>query len=260
MSDDLVSIIMPSHNCGQFVGDAIRSIINQTYTNWELLVVDDCSEDDTQSVVQSFRDPRIRYLRNEERQGAALTRNRALREAKGCWMAFLDSDDLWFPDKLEHQIRFMEEHNYHFTYTDYVEIDVQGRETGVHVTGPKHINKWGMWAFCWPGCLTVMYDAKHVGLIQIRDIRRNNDYDMWLKVINKADCYLLKENLAQYRRGRKGSVSTQQYVTLIKWHYLLFRVAEQKSVFTSVILTCRNLFYGVVKKLLYVHAYTSESR
>ena len=103
----LVSIIMPSWNTAKFIGETIQSVKNQTYTNWELLIVDDCSTDNTDEIVASFKDDRIRYFHNEKNSGAALTRNKALREAKGEWIAFLDSDDLWAPTKLEHQINFM---------------------------------------------------------------------------------------------------------------------------------------------------------
>lgn len=95
MVDGLVSIIMPSWNTGKFIKESIQSVINQTYTNWELIIVDDCSNDNTDKIVDLFNDKRIRYFKNTRNIGAALTRNRALREARGEWIAFLDSDDLW---------------------------------------------------------------------------------------------------------------------------------------------------------------------
>lgn len=119
MMDNLVSIIMPSWNTAQFIAESIQSVINQTYKNWELLIVDDCSTDDTDNIVEPFlTDARIKYFKNEKNSGAALTRNRAMREAKGEWIAFLDSDDLWMPEKLEKQIRFMNEHNYTLSFTE----------------------------------------------------------------------------------------------------------------------------------------------
>lgn len=250
--NDLVSIVMPSYNTAEYIADSIRSVLAQTYPNWELLIVDDCSTDETDVIVASFDDPRIRYFKNEKNGGAAVSRNRALREAKGKWIAFLDSDDLWMPDKLEKQIGFMETNGYRFSYTCYGEINERSEPTGVHVSGPKKITRKRMYDFCWPGCLTVMYDAEAVGLIQIADIKKNNDYAMWLKVCRKATCYLLAEELARYRRGRVGSISTHGYRTLVKWHYRLFREAEQKSRWSACLHTCRNLFYGIVKKIVYV--------
>ena len=108
MNEELVSIIMPSYNTAKYIAESIKSVQAQTYKNWELLIVDDCSSDDTDDVVRPFlSDERIKYLKNEKNSGAALTRNKALREAKGKWIAFLDSDDLWHPNKLEKQIEFM---------------------------------------------------------------------------------------------------------------------------------------------------------
>lgn len=104
-------------------------------------------------------------------------------------------------------------------------MDYDSRETGVEIHGPMHVSKLGMFAFCWPGRLTVMYNREAVGLVQIADIKKNNDYAMWLKVCRKADCHLLDEVLAKYRRGRVGSVSTHSYGTMIRWHYKLWHEA-----------------------------------
>ena len=244
---------MPSYNTGKYIEETINSIVSQSYTNWELIIVDDCSTDNTDDVVVRFlSDERIRYLKNEKNSGAAVSRNRALREAKGKWIAFLDSDDLWKPDKLKKQITFMENNKYHFSYTNYIEIDENSIPNGRKVTGPKRITKRGMFNYCWPGCLTVMYDAEKIGLIQIEDIKKNNDYAMWLKVCKKAVCYLLDEELACYRKGRIGSISTHSYATLIKWHYNLFRVAEKESYLLAGLNTVRNLFFGGYKKIKYV--------
>lgn len=250
---DLVSIIMPSYNTAQYIGATIKSVLNQTYTNWELIIVDDCSTDNTDEVVKKYlNDKRIKYLKNEQNSGAAISRNRALRAARGQWIAFLDSDDLWMPEKLEKQICFMKEKGYFFSYTDYEEINAEGNRTGTFVTGSKKITRTGMYNYCWPGCLTVMYDATKVGLIQISDIKKNNDYAMWLKVCKKADCYLLDECLGQYRKGRVGSVSTHSIKTMIGWHYRLFHEAENMGIFPSLFNTGRNLIFGFYKKKRYV--------
>ena len=250
--NDLVSIIMPSYNTAQYIGESIRSVLRQTYQNWELIIVDDCSEDHPEEIIGSFNDSRIRCFRNEKNSGAAESRNRALREAKGRWIAFLDSDDLWLPEKLEKQVAFMQEKGCSFSYTEYMEINMDGEDTGVYVSGPRRITRNGMYRFCWPGCLTVMYDRNVIGLIQIMDIRKNNDYAMWLKVCKLADCYLYQECLAKYRRGRKGSVSTHSIKTMIRWHYKLFREAEGEGKLLSMFHTCRNMLYGFYKKIRYV--------
>ncbi len=248
----LVSIITPTYNCARFIAETIESVQAQTYQDWEMIISEDCSTDNTYEVIRPFieQDARIKYICNEKSSGAAITRNNALRVAKGRWIAFLDSDDLWLPEKLEKQVRFMEENGYAFSYTRYEEMDGQAHLLGINVAGPKKITKCGMYSYCWPGCLTVMYDADRVGLIQIEDIKKNNDYAIWLKVIQKTDCYLLDESLATYRR-RSGSVSSHSYWVLIKWHYRLFREADRRSVIASSLLTLLNLCCGVWKKVFY---------
>lgn len=274
---ELVSIVMPSYNTGRFIAESIRSVMAQTYTNWELIIVDDCSTDNTKEILSLHclceersdeaihNGCKIRVLQNVTNSGAAVSRNLALREARGKYIAFLDSDDLWAPDKLEKQIRFMEENGYDFTYTKYNEIDENGSALGVVVGGPAHIGKTGMFNYCWPGCLTVMYNRKVVGDIQIADIKKNNDYAMWLKIISKAKCHLLPEVLASYRK-RTGSIShdchsersvaksknLNRYLSLVKWHYKLYRKAECLNPISSLWITFRNLFFGVWKKMKYV--------
>ncbi len=250
--NDLVSIIMPSYNTAKFIPETIESVLAQTYANWELIIVDDCSADNTDEAVKPFlSDTRIHYIKNEKNSGAAVSRNRALREAKGKWIAFLDSDDLWMPDKLKKQIAFMETNGYRFSYTNYIEIDEKSNPNGKSITGPRKITKHRMYDYCWMGCLTVMYNAEFVGLVQVEDIKKNNDYAMWLKACKKADCYLLDEVLAKYRK-RSGSISNHGYTKLIKWHYKLYREAEKKNSVVSAVLTIRNLFWGVWKKIKYV--------
>ena len=241
---------MPSYNTAKFIKETIESVLAQTYGNWELIIVDDCSTDNTDEIIKSLKDSRIHYYKNQKNSGAAVSRNKALREAKGKWIAFLDSDDIWYPKKLEKQISFMKDSGYNFSYTNYNIIDEKSTSVGKFVTGPKKITKAGMYAYCWPGCLTVMYNADYVGLIQIEDIRKNNDYAMWLKVCKKTECFLLEEELASYRK-RAGSISRHGYFKLIKWHYKLFREAEKMSVLSSVSLTVINLFFGFYKKINY---------
>lgn len=247
----LTSIVMPSYNTGKFIGETIQSVINQTYAYWELLIVDDCSSDDTDAIVASFSDPRIRYLKNKKNSGAAVSRNWALREARGEWIAFLDSDDLWYPEKLEKQIKFMKENQYFFTCTGRDTIDEESKQIGEYTRSPKHVGKIGMKLYCWPGSSSVMYHAPTVGLIQIADLKKNNDYAMWLKVIKKTDFYYLDECLESYR-VRSGSISHDKLKKLIHSHYLLWRVGEGQSKGLSVFWTCVNMIGGIVKKVVYV--------
>ncbi len=248
----MVSIITPAYNSERFIAETIKSVLNQTYTDWELIIVDDCSTDKTSEIVLSFQkeETRIIYIKNETNKGSAISRNIALRNAKGKWIAFLDSDDVWHPEKLERQIEFMLKNNYNFSYTDYCEIDENSKENGKSVSGPKIIGKNKMLAYCWPGCLTVMYNADFVGLMQTCDIKINEEYALWIKIAKMTNCYLLNENLAKYRR-HSDSLSSQSYLKLIKWHYIMFRKSENKNVIFSLILTLGNIIFGIYKKIVY---------
>ena len=250
--DGLVSIIMPSWNTEKYIAETIQSVIDQTYTNWELLIVDDCSSDNTDEIVTSFKDDRIKYYHNKKNLGAALTRNKALREAQGEWIAFLDSDDLWMPEKLEHQIGFMKKNNYTLSFTEYEKIDEKSRPLNIYVSGPEKVNKHKMYNYDYIGQLTMMYSAKEFGLIQIKDIKKNNDYAIRLQLYKKnGTCaYLLKENLAKYR-VRKVSISHDKFRKNFKSHYDLFHLCDEKSVVVSMWYACWNMFYGILKKKIY---------
>ena len=253
MIDNLVSIIMPSWNTGKFIAESIQCVVDQTYSNWELLIVDDCSTDNTDEVVKPFlSDTRIKYFKNEKNSGAALTRNRAMREAQGEWIAFLDSDDLWTADKLEKQVAFMKENGYSLSYTEYEKIDEEGKPLNIYVSGPRVVNKRKMYNYDYIGQLTMMYSAKHFGLIQIKDIKKNNDYAIRLQLYKKAgtEAYLLKENLAKYRI-RKVSISHDKFKKKLKSHYDLFHYCDEKPALIAAWYTCWNMWFGIWKKVNY---------
>lgn len=276
MVPGLVSVIMPSYNTGRFIAESIGSVLAQTYTNWELLIVDDASTDNTDEVVQrviqsvankvchpersasvvegsSTEEPyqRIRYIKNDRNRGAAYSRNLALREANGEWIAFLDSDDLWLPEKLEKQLKFMNDNGYKFSGTGRVHIDEDDNPLNRYIRSPHHVGKLGMFLYCWPGCLTVIYHAPTVGLVQIADLKKNNDYAIWLKVVKKCDFYAFDEVLSKYR-VRKKSISHDSFKKLVKSHYDLFRVGESMNPVSSFVFACLNMLFGAWKKIKYV--------
>lgn len=248
----LVSIIMPSYNTANFISDSIKSVQAQTYTNWELLIVDDCSTDNSIDVIRSFHDHRIILLQNEKNSGAAISRNRALREAKGKWIAFLDSDDLWLPEKLERQIKFMTDNDYALTFTDY-RICLNGKWLPYINTAPDVIDKRKMYDYCFFSTITVMYDRERIGLIQIPDLRKNNDYAMWLQATQKSNAYRLPECLSYYIK-HDDSISSGNKIKLIKWHYKLFRDGLGKNPLVSALLTSNNIVHGIWKKVRYKKA------
>ena len=157
--DELVSIIMPSFNTGKYITETIESVLAQSYKNWELIIVDDCSSDNTDEIVSTYlSDDRIHYLKNEKNSGAAFSRNIALRKAKGKWIAFLDSDDLWLPEKLELQLAYMKKNNYAFSYTDY-RTCLNGKWLPYINTAPDCINKRKLYNWCYFSTITVMSDS-----------------------------------------------------------------------------------------------------
>lgn len=252
MIEGMVSIIMPSWNTGRLIAESIQSVIDQTYPNWELLIVDDCSTDNTDEVVGKFHDERIRYFHNERNSGAALTRNHALQKARGEWIAFLDSDDLWMPEKLEHQLNFMKENHYVLSYTEYEKIDEESQPLNIYVSGPEKVSRRRMYHYDYIGQLTMMYSAKYFGQVQIKDIKKNNDYAIRLQLYKKPDtcAYLLKEDLAKYR-VRKNSISHDKFRKKFKSHYDLFHLCDEKSALVAIWFACWNMWYGVWKKIKY---------
>ncbi len=247
--NDLVSIIMPCYNNAAYIEGAVRSVLAQTYPHWELLIVDDCSTDGSPELLRAFSDPRIHVWRNETNSGAAVSRNRALREARGRWVAFLDSDDQWHPEKLEKQIAFMEAGGYVFSCTDY-RICLNGVWQPWICTGPELVDKRKLYDYCYFSTITVMYDREKVGLVQIADLKKNNDYAMWFQVIEHGPCHRLPECLSYYIK-HDDSISSGSKWKLIKYHYLLFREGLGKGPLLSWILTANNLVHGVIKKFRY---------
>ena len=250
MDNGLVSIIMPSYNTAKYITNSIESVLNQTYKNWELIIIDDCSTDNTDEIIKKYNsENRIKYIKNEKNSGAAISRNRGLKEAKGKWIAFLDSDDLWNEEKLEKQIRFMLDNNYAFTFTDY-NIQLNGEWLPYIYTAPNVVTKRKMYNYCYFSTITVMWDREKIGLIQIEDLRKNNDYAMWLKAIEKSNAYRLPECLSSYIK-HEDSISSGSKLKLIKWHYLLFKKGMNKSALMSILFTLNNMIHGVIKKIVY---------
>lgn len=251
--NDLVSIIMLSHEDGKYVKETVESVLAQTYQNWELLFVDDNSQDDTigQMMKLKGKDKRFNISRSVYYKGTSYLRNKALEQAKGRWIAFLDVGDVWDPEKLEKQIRFMEENGYAFSYTKYGVMNEHSQKRNVVIGGKAHIDYKEMRKCCWPSYLTVMYDASKVGKMQVRNLGKNNDYALWLNVCEKVDCHLLDENLATLRT--EWSIWGKIILTnKFKWRYDCFRVEEDLGPVTASLFAIRNGFYGLVKWFRYV--------
>lgn len=241
----LVSIIMPTYNCGPFIKESIESIINQTYSNWELIIVDDCSKDNTEEVVKSINDSRIKYNKLTENSGAAKARTIAMKKASGNYIAFLDSDDLWYKDKLEKQIKFMEQNNYCFTCTQYEQIDEKSNLLNKTIKTVKKANYNRILLDCPIGNSSVMYNVDKLGKFEVPNIRKRNDDALWLQIIKKAKyIYGMNETLMQYR-VRKNSISSNK-LSLVKYHWQLYRKIEHLSIARSIFHIC---YWGIIKIL-----------
>lgn len=247
MKSPLVSIITPNYNCEEFINNTIESVLGQTYKNWELLIIDDCSKDKSIDKVQEFikKDSRIKLIKMKMNSGAALCRNKGIEFAKGKYIAFLDSDDIWLSKKLEKQIDFMEKNNIDFTYSQYTHMDENGNSLKVKARVPEKISYKKMLFHCYTGCLTVVYNQESLGKIYGPDISKSNDYGLFLQVLKKSKkARGIKENLAYYRI-RKNSISRNKWKKIEPHLYLLNKV-ENINIFTSLFLIFTNV---LIKKI-----------
>lgn len=222
-SQDLVSIIMPTYNCGDYVCESIRSVQTQTYQNWELLITDDSSQDDTASVIRKLaeNDSRIRIFCLPDNAGAGVARNNSMKEAKGRYIAFLDGDDMWMPTKLEKQIRFMEERCGALSYTSYLTCNQKGKVKGI-VISPKKQTLLNSLCDNKIGFSTVIYDSQKLGKIYLPDLRKRQDWGMIMRVLSRCKvAYGMKEPLGYYRTGQ-NSLSKKK-TRLIKYQIAVYR-------------------------------------
>lgn len=241
----LISIITPTYNCAQFIVETIKSVINQTYTNWEMIIVDDASNDNTEEVVKSIKDERIKYIRLKENSGAATARNIAMENASGKFMAFLDSDDIWIKDKLEKQVKFMIDNNYNFTCTAYEKMNEKGDSLNKVFKPKKKADYNRILLDCPVGNSTVMYNVSNLGKFQVPNIRKRNDDALWLQILKKEKfIYGMPDILMKYRI-RNNSISSNK-LSLVKYHWYLYRKIEHLSVIRSVFHIC---WWGIIKIL-----------
>lgn len=235
----LVSIITPTYNCGRFIGETIESVLKQTYQNWEMIIVDDCSADNTKEVVERYmkRESRIKYYLLKENSGAAVARTKAMELATGKYMAFLDSDDLWTEDKLERQIYFMETNAYTFVCATYEQIDEESIPLNKTIKTVQKTDYNRLLLDCPVGNSSVMYNVEKLGKFQVPNIRKRNDDALWLQILKKEKyIYGMQDILMKYR-VRNKSISSNK-VDLIKYHWKLYREIEKLSVIRSVFHIC----------------------
>jgi len=234
MNNKLVSIITANYNCEKFLNDTIKSVLAQTYNHWEMIIVDDMSTDFSVKIINQFieQDNRIKLIKLKINSGAAVARNRAIEEAEGRYIAFLDSDDLWLPNKLESQLNFMQKNNYAFTYTDYNLISEDNIRYGDTFQAKRESTYNDLLKTCSIGCLTVIYDTKILGKVFMPLILRRQDYGLWLKILKSIDkAYCLSEPLSIYRT-RNGSISSNK-IKASTFQWKIYREVENINIFKS---------------------------
>lgn len=220
----LVSIITPSYNCADFIERTILSVQKQTYTNWEMLITDDCSKDNSVEIIKKIatRDSRIKLFQLARNSGAGIARNNSIEQAQGKYIAFLDSDDMWMPEKLDKQIAFMEEKQCFFSYTSYMTIDGEDRQTGIVLAPNRHTfaqNKRDSKV----GFSTAMYNQEKLGKIFMPTIRKRQDWGLCMRILRVCKvAYGIKQPLAFYRKGH-ASLSKNK-LSLVEYNVAAYKI------------------------------------
>ena len=240
---------MPAFNAASVVAASIRSVVAQGYVDWELIVVDDHSSDDTAPAVQALaaEDGRIRLIRLPENGGPAVARNTAIAAARGRYLAFLDSDDVWLPSKLARQLEFMRKTGAAFSYGAYYKIDADGRRCG-RVDVPARTTYRRLLKTNVIGCLTAMYDTAVLGRVFMPGIRKGQDYGLWLELLKRVDCaYGMSEPLAEYR-VQAGSISSDKLESSL-WVWRVYRQVERLSLPRAAYYFAHYAFHGLQDRL-----------
>ncbi len=250
---ELVSIITPSFNSEKFIAETIRSVQNQTYQNWEMIIVDDCSSDETVSIVEYIanNDSRIKVYKLEKNSGTGIARNTALDKASGKYIAFLDADDLWKPEKLEIQINFLKNNNLPFTFSFYDCINEQGKELNKRVEAPNNLSYRQLFFCNYVGNLTGIYDVNYFGKIAISSIRKRQDWMLWLTILKKIkSAKPIPESLAFYRI-RENSISASK-LNLLKHNFAVYRRFHGFNLVLSLLCMTGFLFTQLLIKPRYI--------
>jgi teichuronic acid biosynthesis glycosyltransferase TuaG len=249
MNSDLVSIITPLYNAGLFIAEAYKSVVNQTYTNWEWIIVDDRSTDNSFEIINKLaeNESRIIISQNPVNSGSGVTRNKAIEIAKGSIIAFLDSDDTWHPEKLERHVSFMNKNNAAFSHTSYGYIDESGNKikNTFHVSA-KPVSYYDLLKRTEISCLTAMYNAEKIGKFYMSEHKRKQDYALWLSILKSGvNSYGLDEELAYYRQ-RKGSATSAKYKLILK-HFSFLKETQQMNYAQAAYYTSYWLINGFVR-------------
>lgn len=246
----LVSIIMPCYNSRQYINYSIESVIKQTYSNWELIIIDDCSTDNSNEIINSFceKDNRIRYLKTDFPSGSpTIPRNLGIENSSGRFIAFLDSDDLWNENKLENQIYLFNDDLVAIVFSNYEKISENGLSNSRNVIAPNLINYKQLLYGNVIACCTCIVDTSKSGKLKFNN-QGHEDYALWLEILGKG--FYAKNSglvLASYR-VRESSISSNKLKVII-WVYIIFRKNEKLSILSSLYFTLTTLSKSFIKYL-----------
>ena len=247
--ENKVSIITPNFNGAKYIEKAINSVIKQTYMNWELLIIDDCSTDESIKIISKYllKEPRIKLIRNNENVGPALSRNKGIEKADGRYIAFLDSDDVWYENKLSKQIKFIRENNCGLVYSSYDKINDADQRIG-QFNAPSKVSYRDTLKTCSIGCLTALYDTKILGkrFMPTEVGKEREDFVLWLNILKSTKfAFGISEKLAQYRVHDK-SISNNKF-NIIGKQWKVYRDCENLNVLKSIYYFINYLIRGFIK-------------
>lgn len=253
MKIDLVSIITPTYNSANFILAAIKSVREQTYSNWEMLIVDDCSTDNTFDLIseQAHMDARIKVFKLDKNSGAGSARQYALEVAQGRFIAFLDSDDLWKANKMSEQIKFLLKNDVAVTFSSYELMDEEGKFLNILIKAPNLVTYKELFYCNWIGNLTGVYDTAKLGKISISNYRKRQDWIMWLQILkSQKKVFSVQENLATYR-VRTNSISASK-ISLLKSNYDVYKKFHNQNIFQSCLSMLIFLYNQLIVKKRYI--------
>ena len=250
---ELVSIITPTFNAEKYIQDTLQSVLNQSYQNWEMILIDDASTDQTVKIIKDFaeKDARFKLSELSKNSGNGFARNVALEKATGQYIAFLDADDLWFPMKLEKQIQYLKANNLPFTFSFYDCIDEDGKLLNRRIEAPLNLTYNELFFCNYVGNLTAIYDADYFGKITLEATQKRQDWRLWLTILKQIQFTKpVPEPLAFYRI-RKNSISSSKF-KLIKHNFGVYREFHGFNFVFSVLLMTRFLFTQLIIKTRYI--------
>jgi len=245
METPIISIITPNYNSEKFISQSIDSVIYQTYTNWEMIIVDDASTDSSVKIIKKFqaKEDRIKLIKINKNSGPAVARNKGIEIAKGNFIAFLDSDDFWLAFKLEEQVTFMLENDISFSFSSYF---LMNNETKKKVSAKEVITYKDLLKNNFIGCLTAMYSVDLLGKQYFPLIRKRQDWALWLKITRDGtNAYGISKSLAVYRK-RKTSLSSNK-ISLLRYNWYVYRNFEGINLLKSIVLIVNLLVIKLLK-------------